>query len=152
MPLPHHYTTTVRIAAPADVVWAVLTDAGAYGDWNPEIVGIRGRFAHNERITARVRIGSGAVRTVGLKITAFDPPRRMEWTGGMPFGLFVGVRVLTVRDVGTSSEFQMDLSMTGPLAGMILKSVGDRQPEVDSFSAALEARARTLAARRLGDA
>jgi hypothetical protein len=31
----------------------------------------------------------------------------------------------------------MHLRMTGPLAPMILKSVGDRQPEVDSFCAAL---------------
>jgi hypothetical protein len=29
----------------------------------------------------------------------------------------------------------------GPLSPMILKSVGDRQPEIDSFSAALKGRA-----------
>lgn len=147
MPLPSHYTTTIRIAAPCDLVWGVLTDAGTYGDWNPEIVGIAGRFAADARIKARVRLGSGAVRTVGLRITAFDPPRRMEWTGGMPFGLFVGRRTLTVRPSGEGSEFQMDLSMKGPLAGMIVKSVGDRQPEVDHFAAGLKAHAEMLAAR-----
>jgi hypothetical protein len=31
--------------------------------------------------------------------------------------------------------------MTGPLSRWIVKSVGDRQPEVDSFAAALKARA-----------
>jgi hypothetical protein len=33
--------------------------------------------------------------------------------------------------------------MSGLLSPMIIKSVGDRQPEVDSFAAALKARAET---------
>ena len=37
----------------------------------------------------------------------------------------------------------MHLSMTGLLAPLILKSVGDRQPEFDSFSAALKKHAET---------
>jgi hypothetical protein len=35
----------------------------------------------------------------------------------------------------------MRLRMAGPLSGLIEKSVGDRQPQIDSFSAALKARA-----------
>jgi hypothetical protein len=31
--------------------------------------------------------------------------------------------------------------MSGPLSSLILKSVGDRQPEIDSFSLALKVRA-----------
>jgi hypothetical protein len=147
MALPNRYTTTLPIQAPPEIVWRILVEAGAYGEWNPEIVAISGRIAANERLKARVRLGSGAVRGVGLRVTAFDPPRRMEWTGGLPFGLFVGVRTLTVRPMNGGSEFQMDLSMTGPLAPMILKSVGDRQPEIDRFSAALKAHAEAMAAR-----
>ena len=147
MALPNRYTTTIAIQAPAEIVWRILVDAGAYGEWNPEIVAITGRIAASERLKARVRLGSGAVRSVGLRVTAFDPPRRMEWTGGLPFGLFVGIRTLTVRPANAGSEFQMDLSMTGPLSEMIMKSVGDRQPEVDRFSAALKMHAESLAAR-----
>lgn len=43
--------------------------------------------------------------------------------------------------LGERAEFRMHLAMSGPLLPMILKSVGDRQPEVDSFSAALKRRA-----------
>ena len=35
--------------------------------------------------------------------------------------------------------------MSGPMLGMILKSVGDRQPEVESFAAALKNRAERIA-------
>jgi hypothetical protein len=46
---------------------------------------------------------------------------------------------VTPRSDGT--EFRMHLKMSGPLAPLILKSVGDRQPEIDTFAAALRARA-----------
>jgi hypothetical protein len=41
-------------------------------------------MALNERITARVKLGSGAIRRVPMRVTAFETPSRMEWTGGLP--------------------------------------------------------------------
>jgi hypothetical protein len=38
-------------------------------------------------------------------------------------------------------DFRLHLQMSGPLSSLILKSVGDRQPEIDSFSSALKRRA-----------
>jgi hypothetical protein len=65
----------------------------------------------------------------------------MEWTFGLPFGLFMGRRKLEVIPRDGGSEFRLHLRMTGPLAPPILKSLRNRQPEIDSFSAALKARA-----------
>jgi len=135
------YSASCQIDAPPARVWTILTDAAAYGDWNPEIVGIDGQFALGERITARVRIGSGAIRRVPMRVTALEPPSVMEWTGGLPLGLFVGRRTFTVTPADRGSEFRLHLQMSGPLAKMIGKSVGDRQPEVDSFAAGLKAHA-----------
>lgn len=132
------YLTATRIAAPAERVWAALTDAAAYSTWNPEIVRIDGVIAPNARITAHVRLGSGAVRRVPQRISVFEPLRRMEWIGGLPFGLFIGRRTFTVSPTTEGTEFQMHLHMTGPLARWILKSVGDRQPEIDTFARALK--------------
>ena len=137
----NEYVTSAIMRAAPEAVWKILTDAAGYAQWNPEIMGIDGRIALNERIKARVKVQSGAIRSVGLRVTAFDEAsRRMEWTGGLPLGLFVGRRTLEVKPREGGSEFRMHLRMTGPLAGMILKSLGDRQPEIDSFSAALKAR------------
>jgi len=135
------YESTCTINASPTAVWTILTDAGAYGEWNPEIIGIDGRFALGERITARVRIGSGAIRRVPMRVTAFEHPTQMEWTGGLPLGLFVGKRTFTVTPDAAGVRFRLHLRMSGPLAGMIGKSVGDRQPEVDSFAAGLKTRA-----------
>jgi len=94
-------------------------------------------LARNERITARVKLGSGAIRRVPMRVTAFEKPSRMEWTGGLLLGLFVGVRTFTLVPRDRVVEFRMHLRMSGPLTPLMLKSVGDRQPEVDRFSFAL---------------
>ena len=88
-----------------------------------------------------MRLGDGAVRAVKQRVTALEPSTRMEWIGGLPLGLFVGRRSFTVTPRANSVEFRLHLQMSGPLSSLILKSVGDRQPEIDSFSAALKRRA-----------
>ncbi len=137
------YLTVAEILAPADRVWSILADASGYAAWNPEIIGIDGRFGADTRFTARVRLGNGAVRSVSMAVTRFEPPSRMEWTGGLPLRLFVGRRLFTVAPHGRVTEFRMQLTMAGWLAPLIIRSVGDRQGEIDSFSAALKQRAET---------
>jgi hypothetical protein len=97
-------------------------------------------MALGERIKARAKVGSGAIRTVPLRVTAFESPSRMEWTGGLPLGLFTGRRILTVVPTDGGVEFCMLVQMCGPLAGLMVKSVGNRQAEIDRFSAALKTR------------
>jgi uncharacterized protein YndB with AHSA1/START domain len=70
---------TIRVAP--ETVWEILTNAPGYAEWNPEIVAIEGRMALGERILALVKVGSGAIRTVPLRVIAFEAPSRMEWTG-----------------------------------------------------------------------
>lgn len=135
------YSTTVTIDVPAERVWQILTDAGGYQAWNPEILDVEGRMALGERIRARVRLGDGAIRQIRLRVTRFQSPTQMEWVGGLPLGLFVGRRTFTVTPSAGGCEFRLHLEMSGPMSGPIVKSVGDRQPEVDSFSAALKRRA-----------
>lgn len=132
------YVTASTIAASPERVWAVLADGVAYSQWNPEIIGIRGQFAPGARFVAEVRLGDGAVRSVSQRVVEFEPPHRMTWRGGLPFGLFVGRRTFTVTPSANGADFRMQLQMSGPLSSLILKSVGDRQPEIDRFTAALK--------------
>ena len=138
--MQEYVAMTMIDAAPNDV-WAILTDAAAYREWNPEIVALDGAIAPGSRITAHVRLGGGVIRRVGMRVTELTPPSQMEWTGGLPFGLFVGRRTFTVTPRKNGTEFRLQLRMSGPLSSAIGKSVGDRQPEVDSFAAALKTRA-----------
>jgi uncharacterized protein YndB with AHSA1/START domain len=80
----YEFTTKSMIRSSPERVWEILTDGACYSEWNPEIVAVDGRIALGERIRARVKVGSGAIRS--LHVTAFEAPTRMEWTGGLPLG------------------------------------------------------------------
>ncbi len=134
------YISTAVIDASREDVWKVLADGAGYQNWNPEITRVDGRLALGETIAAHVRLGNGAVRAVSQRVVAFNAPERMEWVGGLPLGLFVGRRIYTITPRGAGVEFRLHVQMSGPLAPLILQSVGDRQPELDSFSNALKAR------------
>src|SRR5690349_17632320 len=100
------YHSSVLIDAPPETVWTALVDGAAYQDWNPEIIAVEGQMKSGARIAVRVRLGSGAIRKMSMRITAFDAPQRMEWTGGLPLGLFVGRRTFSVTPQGRGSEFR----------------------------------------------
>src|SRR5438045_2313365 len=100
------YLSASIIDAPPERVWAILTDASAYASWNPEIMKIDGRIGLGERIRAHVRLGDGAVRPVTQRITALEPPMRMQWVGGLPLGLFVGQRTFTLTPTANATEFR----------------------------------------------
>jgi len=69
-----------------------------------------------------------------------EPLRKMVWRGGLPFGLFTGLRTFLVepRDNG-QARFTMTVEFRGPLAGPIARSLGDRQPDIEALAAGLQA-------------
>jgi uncharacterized protein YndB with AHSA1/START domain len=140
----HEFITKATIQAAPEKVWDILTHTAGYAEWNPEIVGIEGRMALGERIRARVKISGGAIRVVPMRVTVFEPPARMEWTGGLPLRLFTGRRIFTVTPRDGFVEFCMLVQMSGPLAGLMVKATGDRQPDIDGFSSALKVRVEGL--------
>ena len=69
-----------------------------------------------------------------------DRDRRvMTWTGGMPFGLFKGVRTFRVAAEGAGSELDVREQFTGPLVGPMAKRMPDLQPSFDKFADGLKA-------------
>src|SRR5947209_2570427 len=119
------YESSVFIDARPETVWTALVDSEGYSTWNPEIIAVHGPMVMGETIKVHVRLGNGAIRRMPMRITALDAPRRLEWTGGLPFGLFIGKRTFTVAPQGTGSVFRLHLAMSGPLSGPIIRSVGD---------------------------
>ena len=77
-----------------------------------------------------------------MKVTAFDPPWGMTWSGGMPLGLFRGVRTFALTPAaGGLTRFVMREEYSGPLVGLIWKSMPDLGPSFRKFAAGLKARA-----------
>jgi hypothetical protein len=134
------YQAVAEIEAHPDAIWAILTDAPGYSTWDSGVIGIDGRIAPGE--TIKVHSSANPGRTFPVKVTEFSPGQRMVWSGGMPLGLFKGVRTYTLSPGGSGvTKFTMREEYTGPLLPMIGKSIPDLDPSFQQFASGLKARA-----------
>jgi hypothetical protein len=133
------YESAAGIDATPEAVWQVLTDAPGYANWNSGVVRVEGRIAPGEKIKVSSEANPG--RAFAVKVTEFVPGERMVWSGGMPLGLFKGVRTFTLERSGRGTRFAMREEYTGPLLGMIWRSMPDLQPSFDQFARGLKERA-----------
>lgn len=60
-----------------------------------------GRIALGEKLSIVSKASPG--RAFAAKVTEFVPGKRMVWSGGMPLGLFKGVRTFTLTADGNGS-------------------------------------------------
>jgi hypothetical protein len=135
-----HYEAAATIKASPDRLWALLTNARGYPSWNPSIERIEGNIAPSETIKVIVKVNPG--RVFPVKVTVFEPGRRMVWSGGMPLGLFKGERTYTLTPDGDgSTRFTMREEYTGPMLSMIWKSIPDLGPSFEQFANGLKAEA-----------
>lgn len=125
------------IAAPPERIWARLVDAQALVAGGLGLLRLEGSIALGARLKLVSEADPG--RTFTLRVTELAPPRRMVWEGGMPFGLFRGTRELTLEPQGSGTEFRMRERFSGPLAGLITRSIPDLQPSFEKFAQGLSA-------------
>jgi hypothetical protein len=134
------YEAAATIAAAPDAVWAILTDAPGYAAWDSGVERVEGTIAPGEKIKVHSEANPG--RAFPVKVTTFEPGRAMTWTGGMPVGLFKGVRTFSLApEDGGGTRFTMREEYSGPLLPLIWRSMPDLQPSFDQFAAGLKARA-----------
>lgn len=136
-PFMKAFAVKTSIRATPERIWALLTDAAGYTRWNNTVERVDGKIAQGERVTVHPKINPG--RAFPVKVTTFEPPRRMVWTGGMPLGLFKGERTFTL-DPGSNGdvEFAMREEYTGLMAPLIGRSIPDLQPAFDEFASDLK--------------
>lgn len=131
------YSVEKTIAAPADRVWDLLTNAAEYPKWNTTIVSLEGRITLGGRIKLVSTVNPK--RAFKLTVSEMDEPRRMVWSDGMPFGLFSGVRTFTLTPGGEgSTTFEMVEVFSGLLEPLISKSIPDMSDSFEEFGESLK--------------
>lgn len=130
-----HFEVRRPIHATAAEVWSVLVDAGRLASGTLGITRLDGRIAPGERIRLWSEAAPG--RAFALRVTAFEPGRRMVWEGGMPFGLFRGVRRFELEPAAGVVLFYMREEYSGPLVGVVGRSVPDLNPSFEKFASGL---------------
>ena len=81
--LGHHevYTETI-IAAEPEEVWAVITDASNYKNWNPVITNAVGTYAEGATIINTVVEDGKKPTEIKSKVVKFEPPYQLNQFGG----------------------------------------------------------------------
>lgn len=132
------YRASRTIAAPADAVWAALLDVGSWPAWDSGVTRVDGTARDGGKVTVHSEVSPG--RAFPVRVSLDEAARTMTWTGGMPLGLFRGVRTFRVTPAGGSSQVDVDEQFSGPMLGMMAKRMPDLQPSFDQFVDGLKAR------------
>lgn len=133
------YEASSTIAAGADAVWAILTDAAGYSQWDSGVVRLEGTVAPGEKLKVTSEVNPK--RAYPVKITRFEPGRAMAWTGGMPLGLMKGVRTFSLAPENGTTRFTLREEFSGPMLPLIWRTMPDMQPSFEKFVTGLKARA-----------
>ena len=132
------YEASSLIQATPERVWSVLTDAAAWPNWDSGVTKVDGRVALGEKLTVAVEANPG--RSFPVKVVQLSTPERMVFLGGMPVKLFTGRRTYSLVPEGNGTRFTMREEYTGPLAGMMIKSIPDLGPSFRRFAEGLKQR------------
>jgi len=133
------YEATAVINVGPEQVWRVLTYIAAWPDWDSGVTKVDGRLGLGEKLSISVEANPG--RAFLVKVVTLTEPERIVFRGGMPLGLFTGQRIYTLQREGSGTRFTMREQYTGPLAGVIFKSIPDLGPSFRQFADGLKRQA-----------
>jgi len=69
------------VDAPPEAVWRVLTDFGAYPEWNPFIPRIEGDLREGAQLRVRIEPPGSRGATISPAVQVVRPPRQLAWIG-----------------------------------------------------------------------
>ena len=142
-----YFEARSTISATPEEVWPVLAAVDAWPSWDSGVVGVRGTAALGRKVTVESAAAPG--NKFPVKVTAFDAPRVLELTGGLPFGLFRGARTFTLTPAkGGSTLFVMREEYSGPLLERMWKSIPDLQASFQQFADGLKQRVESNGGRK----
>lgn len=133
-----YYEASSVITADAEAVWEVLSNGPGWATWDSGVDGVEGRIVLGGTVKIRSQAAPG--RAFPVKVTALEPFARLRFSGGMPFGLFRGVRTYELSPAEGGTAFHVREEYTGPLLGLIWRSMPDLGPSFDLFARGLKRR------------
>jgi uncharacterized protein YndB with AHSA1/START domain len=127
-------TIALDIAAPAEKIWSLLTDADRFTSWNTTVLELSGRIAPGERILLRSSLAPE--RTFKLQVKEYEPPTRLSWGDAM------GTRVysLTSNSQG-GTRFTMSEKVGGPFFPLFARMIPPFDESFNQFARDLKSAA-----------
>jgi hypothetical protein len=119
---------SLEIAAPATVVWEVITDLPSYPQWNPFVVDCQSTLSVGDPIAMRVRIFQSWEQPQREWIRKHEPGRLLCYgMRDMPFGALMSSRCHEVRSLEAErSLYDSHFELRGWLAPLVQGLLGRR--------------------------
>lgn len=134
------FSATTTINASPETIWAILTNAPKYPEWDPTVDRIEGQIASGAKITAYTKLSPG--RAFPVTVTEFKPDQKMVWASSMPLGLFKGARTFTLTPQGIGiTRFELREVFSGLLLPLIGRTLPDLNNAFAQFATGLKQRA-----------
>jgi len=132
------FEAQTTIAATPEKVWSVLIDTENWPQWDPTCERIEGNVVLGEKVKAFSKLSPG--RAFPVKVVELVPNEQMTWQGGMPLGLFKGVRSFTLKEDGDGTAFTVRETFSGPMLAVIGGTIPDLTEPFAQFVAGLKNR------------
>jgi hypothetical protein len=135
--------TEIEIGASPERVWQLLTDFGAYPEWNPFIRSIEGELELGSRLKVRIEPPGARGMTFKPTVRAVEAGRELRWLGRLLVpGLFDGEHRLTVEPLdGGRSRFVQSERFSGFLVRPFAKVLTATERGFVEMNEALKRRA-----------
>lgn len=140
-------SVTTEINAPAEVVWAQLTDTAAFAEWNPFMPSLAGSLAKGERLEVRITPPGAKGMTFRPTVTVVEENRELEWLGRfLVRGLFDGRHTFVLEPVPGGTRLTQEETFTGVLVPVLASTLAKTEDGFRQMNEALKARAERVAA------
>jgi hypothetical protein len=149
------FQISVDVAAPADVVWSVMSDVERWHEWTASVRGVRLLEPGTLRIGSRALIRQPKFPPAMWQVVSIEPGRAFAWKSGMP-GMWVYAHH-SVDPIGSGvtngyhgprTRATLRLHFAGPISrllGRLTSRINDRYLAMEA--AGLKQRSEHLASR-----
>lgn len=132
------YSASIEINASAETVWKIITDANSYPTWDLAMNRIEGKLELGETVKFFTKLSEQAFP---IKVTAFEPSKKLVLTGGMPLGLFKSERIHSLFFKDGKTHFHTEEIFSGLLLPVFGKNIPDLTENFQGFVVALKKQA-----------
>jgi hypothetical protein len=116
-----HIETMIRIYAPYEKVWQILTDFESYHTWNPFIKSISGELCEGKKLQVKITPPNDKEMAFSPTVVKNLPGRELRWLGHFLFkGLFDGEHYFGLEEIDENTTlFVHGEYFSGLLVGLM---------------------------------
>ena len=127
-----HFSLTLDIGAPTELVWTVLTDVERWPDWTASVSIVKPLTAGSLRVGSRVRIHQPKLLPASWRVTELEPGKHFTWVTTAPGVVAIARHVVQPATLGCSVT--LSVSYNGIFGRLLARWTG----ELNDYYLALE--------------